>query len=150
MYKKKFTNDLKNAMREKNTDKVLLLRMLISALDNEAISLGKKEEGLAEAEELKVLKREVKKRKDSISQYEAANRPELAAAEKKELEILTTYLPKEMGEEKVRKIVEEVIASMGEVAPSSFGQVMGAVMAKTSGSADGSVVSKIVKETLNK
>ena len=105
---------------------------------------------LSAEEELKILKREVKRRKDSIAQYEDADRSELAEQEKQELEILFVYLPEEMSEDEVCKIVKEVISEIGEVAPSQFGQVMGQVMTKTKGQANGAIVSKVVKEEINK
>ena len=142
-------NDLKKAMIEKQSDKLSVLRMLVSAINNESIQLGKKDAGLTAEEELKVIKREVKKRKDSIQQFESAGREELAKKEKQELEILSVYLPEEMGEDEIKKIVLETINEMGEIAPSQFGQLMGSVMGKTKGQADGVIVSKIVKEVIN-
>jgi uncharacterized protein YqeY len=140
--------DLKSAMIAKESGIVSVLRMLTSAFQNEAIALGKKDEGLNEEEIIKVLKREVKKRKDSISQFESADRADLADAEKEELTILEKYLPEEMSEEEIKKIISEVLAELGEVLPSQFGQIMGTVMSKTGGNADGTVVSKLVKEAL--
>ena len=148
MYKEKINADLKQAMINKEADKLSVLRMLVSSINNEAIAKKKKEKGLSENEELLVLNREVKKRKDSIEQYMQGGRPELAEKEKQELKIIQNYLPEEMSEDNIRKIVEEVVASMGEVAPSQFGQIMGQIMAKVKGKADGSLVSKIVKQTL--
>jgi len=148
MYKEKINDDIKQAMKNKQADKLSLLRMLLSAINNEAISKKKKEQGLSEDEELQVLKRELKKRKDSIEQYINGKRPELAEKEKLELEILQTYLPEEMSEQEVKKIVEEIVSAMDEVAPSQFGQVMRQVMAKVKGKADGAMVSKMVKEIL--
>lgn len=150
MYKEKILEDVKQAMKTKEAEKSSFLRTLISAFNNEAIELKKKEAGLTEDEELKVLKREVKRHKDSIAQFESAGRNDLVETEKKELEILQSYLPAEMSEETVKKIVEEVLVEMGEVAPSSFGQVMSKVMEKTQGQADGAVVSRVVKELINK
>lgn len=149
MLLEKINNDIKQAMRDKDSEILSVLRMLVSAMNNEAIVLKKKDEGLNKEEELKILKREAKKRKDSIEQYKAGGREELAEKEKKELEILQKYLPEEMNEDEVRKIVEEVVAGMDEVLPSQFGQVMGQVMAKTKGQADGGVVSKVVKEVIS-
>jgi uncharacterized protein YqeY len=148
MLLEKIKSDLKEAMKNKEAEKLSVLRMLVSAINNEAITLGKKDEGLNEEEVIKILKREVKKRKDSVEQFTAGGRPELAEAEQKEIEILNVYLPAEMSEEEVKKIVTEVIAEMGEVAPSQFGLVMKTVMAKTAGQADGGMVSKVVKEVL--
>jgi len=141
-------NNLKEAMKNKEADKLSVLRMLNAALQNEAIAGGKKDAGLSEEEAIKVIKKEVKKRKDSIEQFTAGGRPELAANEQKEAEILAVYLPEEMSEEELKKVVAEVIAEMGEVAPSQFGLVMKNVMAKTGGKADGGMVSKAVKEVL--
>ncbi|MDD5290199.1 MAG: GatB/YqeY domain-containing protein [Patescibacteria group bacterium] len=143
-------NNLKEAMKNKEADKLSVLRMLNAALQNETIALGKKGTGLSDDDAIKVIKKEVKKRKDSIEQFTAGGRPELAAAEQKEAEILSVYLPAEMGEEELKKIVAEVIAEMGEVAPSQFGLVMKNVMAKTGGKADGGMVSKAVKEVMSK
>lgn len=137
---------MKDFLKNKDTEKVTLLRMLLSAFQNEAIAKRKQEEGLNEDEELQILKREVKKRKDSIEQYTSGGREDLAEKEKQELEFIQKYLPEEMNEEEVKKIVKEVITSIGEVAPSQFGQIMNQVMAKTKGQADGNVVSKIVRE----
>jgi uncharacterized protein len=146
MFKEKLTEEMKNFLKNKDTEKVTLLRMILSAFQNEAIAKKKREEGLNKEEELQILKREVKKRKDSIEQYTNGGREDLAEKEKQELDFIQKYLPEEMSEEEVKKIVEEVIASMGEVAPSQFGQIMSQVMAKTKGQADGSLVSKIVRE----
>jgi hypothetical protein len=142
------SNNIKEAMKNKEADKLSVLRMLNAALQNEAIAAGKKDAGLSDEETIKVIKKEVKKRKDSVDQFTAGGRPELAASEQKEAEILAVYLPEEMGEEELKKIVGEVIAEMGEVAPSQFGLVMKAVMAKTGGKADGGMVSKMVKEVM--
>lgn len=141
--------DIKQAMKDKDTLKLSVLRMVLSSLNNEAINLNKKDAGLSDEEALKVLKKEVKKRKDSIEQYVSGGREDLADHEKKELEILEKYLPEEMGESEIKQIVESVIAEMGgSVAPSQFGAVMKAVMTKTAGSADGAMVTRIVKESL--
>ncbi|MFH1610447.1 MAG: GatB/YqeY domain-containing protein [Patescibacteria group bacterium] len=146
MFKEKLNVELKEFLKNKDTEKVTLLRMILSAFQNEAIAKKKQEEGLNEEEEIQILKREVKKRKDSIEQYTSGGRQDLADKEKQELDFIQKYLPEEMSEEEIKKIVEEVITSMGEVAPSQFGQIMSQVMAKTKGQADGNLVSKIVRE----
>ena len=144
----KINQELKQAMKNKESLKLSVLRMLVSEFNNEAINLKKKEQGLNAEEELKILKREVKKRKDSIQQFESGNRPELAEQEKKELEILQKYLPEEMSENEIRKIVKEVISRIGKVVPNQFGQIMGQVMKKIQENADGNLVSKVVKEEI--
>ena len=148
MFTAQISTDLKLAMKNKDVLKVSVLRMLIAAFNNEAINLMKKDEGLSDEEAIKVLKKEAKKRKDSIEQFTAGNRPELAAKEEAELAVIQKYLPAEMSEEDLKKIVTEVIAEMGEVSSSQFGLVMKNVMAKTAGKADGGMASKVVKEVL--
>lgn len=149
MLQDKISLDLKQAMKDKDTLKLSVLRMVLASINNESINLNKKDEGLSDEEVIKVLKREVKKRKDSIEQYRSGGRIDLADAEIKELPFLEKYLPAEMGEDEIGKIVTEVVAEMGgSVSPTQFGLVMKAVMAKTNGQADGTTVSKVVKEVL--
>jgi uncharacterized protein YqeY len=144
------SSNLREALKDKNTFKVSVLRMLSSALHNEAIALKKKEKGLDEDEEIKVLKREVKKRKEAIEAYTKGSRPELAAKEKEELEILEKYLPVEMSEDEIRKVVKEILAGLGEVLSNQFGQVMAKVMTELKGKADGAMVSRVVREMMTK
>ncbi len=146
----KIKQDLKQAMRDKDQISLSVLRTINADFKNEAIELKKKDEPLKDEEALKVIKRQAKKHKDSIEQYQSAGRDDLVEQEKAELEIINKYLPEQMSEEKVQQIVDEVIKSMGEVTPSQFGEIMKKVMAQTKGQADGALVSKIVKEILNK
>lgn len=139
-------SDVKRAMLEKNQLVVAVLRLLKAALKNEMITLKKQE--LADEEVLVVLRREVKKRKDAIEQYAKGGRPELAEAEKREIEVIDKYLPAQMAEDEVRKVVGEVVAGRGSGGSLQFGAVMGAVMAKLKGRADGNLVSRLVKEQL--
>lgn len=141
-------NDLKSAMLSRNKELTDLLRLIKAALKNEMISLKKQK--LTDDEIVVVLKREAKKRNDSIEQFKKGGRNDLAAAEQKELEMIKKYLPAEMPPQEVQKIIDQVVSSMNEVAPSQFGQIMGQVMAKVKGRADGTLVSKLVKKTINK
>jgi len=136
--------DLKSAMLAHEQALVDLLRLLKSALKNEMISLIKQD--LTDDESLKVIKREAKKREDSIAIFTTGNRPDLVAKEQAELELIKKYLPAAMSEDELRKIVESVLA---ETTDRQFGLIMKSVMAKTHGAADGAVVSKIVKELLS-
>ncbi|MFA5249022.1 MAG: GatB/YqeY domain-containing protein [Candidatus Paceibacterota bacterium] len=155
--------DLVSAQKEKDENKVSTLRMLISAMTNKSINkradAAGKESGLSEEELAKkgeladqeiidVIFSEAKKRKEAAIEYEKGNRPELAKKEKLELEILSAYLPAQMGEEEVRKLVIEAIAKTGAKDPKDMGKVMAALMPSTKGKADGTLVSKIVKELL--
>ena len=150
MIDKKIEADLKEALKNKDNQRLSVLRMMAAALHNEAINLKKKDQGLNDQEQLAVLKREVKKRKDSVSAYQAGGRGELAQKEQAEINIIEQYLPASLSETEIRKIVEDVIATMGEVNESQFGLVMKNVMTKLAGQADGSVVSQAVKDVLKK
>jgi hypothetical protein len=158
-------NNLVSAQKEKNENKVSTLRMLISAVNNKAINkralaVGKepnlseeelvKKSELADQEIIDVIFSEAKKRKEAAFEYEKGNRPELAQKEKAELEILSVYLPVQMGEEEIRKLVADAIAKTGAKDAKDIGKLMGALMPATKGKADGNLVSKIVKELLSK
>ena len=146
--KQKITQDLLLAMKSGDTLKRDVLRMLDAMIKNTEIEKLKKETGLSDAEVLEVISRAVKQRKDAAAQYIAGNRPELAEKENKEIKILATYLPAQMSEEEVRKIVAEIIAKVGATSASDIGKVMGPVMGKLKGLADGNLVKKIVEEKL--
>ena len=141
--------DLKGAMKSKDELTLSVLRLLLSAVSNKEISMRK--EGKAElkdGEVMAVIKSEVKKRKDAIEDYIKGGRQELADKEVEEIKILEKYLPEQMSDEELEKIVRDVIAEMGEVGMSDFGKAMGAIMGKTRGQADGSKVSELVKKVL--
>ncbi len=144
----KIKAELKESMKQKNAEKLSVLRMLSSAMKNAAID--KRKESLEDNEVIEVVARSVKQHKDSIENYKKAGREDLVSQEQKELEILMQYMPEQMSEEEIRKIVSNSIAEMGEVSVSDFGKVMGAIMPKVKGKADGNLVTKIVREELNK
>jgi hypothetical protein len=158
--KEKIQIDLKKALQEKGELRVSVLRMLMAAIFNKEkekrAKLSKTEEvekleelsKLTEEEVLEVISSEAKKRKDSIEQYEKGNRQDLADQEKKELEILMDYLPEQMSEEEIRKLVKEKIADLGASGPQDIGKVMGALMSQLKGKAEGGIVNKIVQEEL--
>ncbi|OGY45589.1 MAG: hypothetical protein A2731_03635 [Candidatus Buchananbacteria bacterium RIFCSPHIGHO2_01_FULL_39_8] len=138
--------DFIQAFKAKNELAVLTLRQLKTALTNAEIA--KKREPLTEEEVIKTLKTEVKRRREAIELYKKGGRNELAQREEKEIEIISKYLPVELSEEAVKKTVQAVISKVGASGPQDIGKVMGAVMAELKGQADGSLVSKIVKEEL--
>jgi len=146
--KQKIFEDLKAAMKAGETEKRDVLRMLDSMIKNVEIEKMKREGGLSDEESLEVISRAVKQRKDAIAQYETGGRPELAEKEKKEIEILMAYMPEQMGEDEVRKVVAEIIAQVGATSKAEIGKVMGPVMGKLKGQADGNLVKKIVEESL--
>jgi len=147
MLKQKIFEDLKAAMREGNAEKRDTLRMLDSMVKNVEIEKKKREIGLSDEEVQEVVAKAIKQRKDAIAQYTEGGREELAEKEKKEIEFLSNYMPAQMGEEEVRKIVRETISESGET---DMGKAMGLSMAKLKGKADGAIVRKIVEEELKK
>lgn len=139
--------DLKEAMKSKEADLTSVLRMLISAIRNKEITLRKDGQAeLSDEQVLEVISSEVKKRRDSIEAYISGGRQELADKENSEIKILEKYLPEQMSDEELEKVVKEVIGAGDE----NFGKVMGQVMAKVKGKADGGKVGEMVKKLLVK
>ena len=140
--------DLNQALKNRNELEVLVLRQIKTAITNAEIV--KNREKLTGDEEIKLLRSEVKKRKEAASLYQQGGREELAEKENKEIEIVKKYLPALMDEGQIKQKVEEVITKLGATSPADTGKVMGAVMKELGGQADGNVVSKLVGEFLNK
>ena len=122
--------------------------MLKSAIKNAAIEKGGANAELTDAEVMAVVRKEVKKRQDSIEQYEAAGRDELADQEKAEIEVLNDYLPEPLSSEEIVSIVEAAIAELGATSRKEMGQVMKIVQEKTAGRADGKTLSQAVMSKL--
>ena len=139
--------DMKQAMRAKDKETLQVIRMLKASIQNEQIKKG---QDLNDEEELTVLSREMKQRRDSLTEFEKADRTDLADKVKKEIVIVEKYLPAQLSEDEIRAIVTEAIATTGATSPKEIGKVMGAVMPKVKGKADGNQVNAIVKELLNK
>jgi uncharacterized protein YqeY len=149
MNKQQLQQQLKESMLARNELKTSVLRMLLSAINYYEINKGGAGYEATDEDVMTVLQSQAKQRKDSIEQFKNANRQELVDKETKELEILQTYLPAQMSEDEIKKIVQETIAAVGAKSPADLGKVMGALMPKTKGKADGGLVSKIVKESLS-
>ncbi len=148
--KEQILKDLKEAMKSKDQRRLQVLRSLKAKLLEKEISERKGgEASLSEEQSLEVLMKAAKQRKESISQFEQGNRNDLAKVEKEELAIIEEYLPKMMSEEEIAKVVEEKISALGATGPQDMGKVMGPIMGALKGKADGSLVSKIVKQKLN-
>lgn len=140
---------MKEAMKAKDTVKLGVVRGLSSAFTNELVKLGKMpQDELSDEDALNVIRRAVKQRKDSIEQFVAGGRPELADDEKAELAILETYLPAMMSKEDVMTIAKAKMAEMGVSDKSKVGMFMGALMKDLKGKADGDVVKAVVDELL--
>lgn len=158
--KEKIQADIKEAMKAGGNEKVGVLRMLQAEVHNAEIAkrtkLSKSGEAdieqksqLIDEEIMDVISREIKKRKDAIELYKKGDRKELAEKEKKEAEILLVYMPEQMTEDEIRKLVESAIKETGANNIKEMGKVMGVLSPKTKGKADGAVVSRIVKELLS-
>ncbi len=144
--KEKLQQDLITSMKAKDeitTGTIRLIKAAILRLE----TAGEKK--IATDEDIiQIMGKEIKQRKDSIEQFEKGNRPELAAKEKLEMAVLEKYLPAQLSEEEIRTIVKEIITSTGATGKSDLGKVMGMLMPRTKGKADGGLVNKIVQELL--
>jgi uncharacterized protein YqeY len=139
----KILSDFKDAMKAKDKLKVSTLSFLRAQFNYAA--LEKKKNALDDADCIVAIKKLIKQHQDSIAQFNSGSRPDLADKEAKELEILKVYLPPEMSSDELKKIIDQVIVSTGAVGVRDMGRVIKEVMAKTGGSADGKMVSEIVK-----
>jgi len=139
--------DLKDAMRAQDAGRLGVLRMLKSALKYAAIE--KSDAGLDDAAASQVIRKQVKQRQDSIESFEKGGRPELAAKEKQELEMLNAYLPKGMNAEELAAMVRETIAEVGATSKAQMGGVMKAMQTKVAGRADGKTLSAEVQRQLS-
>ncbi|MBQ7232284.1 MAG: GatB/YqeY domain-containing protein [Bacillales bacterium] len=142
----RLNHDLKEAMRSKDKVRLSVIRMVKGAMQNEAIQF--KKDMLTEDEALTVLLREVKQRKDSLQEFEKANRQDLAAKLQEELQILDEYMPEQLSEDELRKIVSQAIEETGATSKKEIGKVMSYVLPKVKGKADGGIVNKIVQQLL--
>jgi uncharacterized protein YqeY len=142
----RLNNDMKQAMKNKEKDKLSVIRMIKASLQNEAIKLGHE---LAEEDELTILSREVKQRKDSLHEFDKAGRADLVDKLRTELTYVELYMPKQLTEEELSEIVSETISEVGATSKAEMGKVMAAIMPKVKGKADGSLVNKLVQQHLS-
>ena len=143
--------DFLNAFKGGDRFAVDTLRLLKAAVQNKKIEkLMAKEAVLPDEEMVGLIKSEIKKRQDSIDSYRQGNRNDLAEKEEAEIKILEKYLPEQLSEDKLIEIIKGVIGELGAASPADFGKVMGAVVARVKGQADGQAIAKIVKEELGK
>ncbi len=140
--------DLKDAMRAKDAGKLNVLRMLKAAFKNVAIEKGGASATLDDTEATQVIRKQVKQRHDSIESFEKGGRPELAAKEKEELEMLNSYLPQALTAEELAAAVRDAIAEEGATSRAQMGAVMKLVQAKVAGRADGKTLSQEVQRQL--
>lgn len=140
-------SDLHDAMRSREKVRAGTLRMVLTAITNEEVA-GHEHRQLSDAEVLRVIGKEAKKRKEAAAAYVDAGRPELAEKEEAELAILEGYLPAQLGDDDLRVIVAEAVSEVGADGLQQMGQVMKVAQAKVAGRADGGRVATLVKEAL--
>ncbi|AVQ99411.1 transamidase GatB domain protein [Oceanobacillus picturae] len=139
--------DMKQAMKQKDKEKLSVIRMVKSSLQNESIKLGK--DSISEDEELTILSRELKQRKDSLQEFKSAGREDLVKKLEVEINILQEYMPKQLTEEELEVIVQSTIREVNATSKKDMGKVMSAVMPKVKGKADGSRINKLVQQHLD-
>ena len=145
--KEKLQSDLTEAIRGRAEVKSGTIRMLLAAITTEEVS-GKEARVLTDAEIITVLSREAKKRREAVEAYVAAKRTDLADKEKAEGEVIAEYLPAQLSEDEIKKMIADAIAETGAAGPSGMGSVMKVLSPKIAGKADGGVVSGLVKSAL--
>jgi hypothetical protein len=148
-FKEQLESDLSQALKSKDALIVSVLRMLKAAWQNLGIELRSQGKELSEEDILRLLKKEIKKRQESIEMFIQGKRQDLADKEKQELEILNKYLPAEVSDESLKEILEKMISEGGEDVKSNFGLLMKKAMEELKDKADGSRVSKIIKEIIS-
>ncbi|WP_457653789.1 GatB/YqeY domain-containing protein [Rhodocaloribacter sp.] len=148
--KERLAEELKAAMRAKDAVRLRTIRSLRAALmEREIAERHGGEAVLTEEQELAVVQKQAKQRRDAIEQYEQAGREDLAAKEREELEVLKDYLPRQLDESEVRTVVERIIAETGASSPREMGKVMGLAMKELRGKADGRMVQAVARALLS-
>jgi uncharacterized protein YqeY len=145
--KEKLQADLTDAIRSRNEVVSGTVRMLLAAITNEEVA-GKAARVLTDAEIITVLSREAKKRREAVEAYTQANRDDLAGKEKAEAAVIANYLPEQLSEDEIKKLIADAIAQTGAKGPAGMGLVMKVLQPKIAGKADGGVVSGLVKAAL--
>ena len=145
--KEKLQADLTDAIRSRNEVVSGTVRMLLAAITNEEVA-GKSAKVLTDAEIITVLSREAKKRREAVEAYTQAKRDDLASKEKAEAAVIANYLPEQLSEDEIKKLIQAAIAETGAAGAAGMGLVMKVLQPKIAGKADGSVVSGLVKAAL--
>ena len=139
-------NDIKQAMREKDKETLGVLRLMKAAIQNAGIEYGRE---LTEEEELAIVIKEAKQRRDSLKEFEAAGRDDLVEKGHHELSIVERYLPEQLSEEELTEMIEKTMKEANITSMKEFGKLMGILMPKVKGKADGNQVNQIVKSLLS-
>lgn len=143
--KEKLMEDMKDSMKKGEQIKLSAIRMVRAGIKNKEIELGRE---LKDEDVVGVISSAIKQRKDSYAQFLNANRMDLADKEKKEIEVLSIYLPEQMGEDEIKKRIREIISETGATTSKDIGRVMKILMPELKGKADGNLVNKIARDML--
>lgn len=141
----RLSDDMKQAMKNQDKFKLTTIRMVRASIKNLEIDLKRP---LDDSEVLDILSREIKQRKDSLQEFEKAGRDDLATALRAEIEIISQYLPAQLSEEEIKAIVTQTIQELGASSKAEMGKVMGALLPKVKGRADGKLVNQLVQQFL--
>jgi|SRR5690625_2383938 len=144
---KQLNDDMKQAMKVKDKEKLSVIRMVKASLQNELIHLGV--DSLSKDDELTILSRELKQRNDSLQEFKNAGRDDLVDKIEKEIEIVQHYMPEQLSEEEIEEIIASTITELNATSKKDFGKVMGSVMSQVKGKADGTFVRNLVQKHLN-
>jgi len=144
--KEQISNDMKAAMRAKEAGKLATIRLILAEIKRKEVD---EEIEVNEQQTVAIVEKMIKQRKDSITQFEAGNRPDLAEIEKAELDVLVAYMPAGLSDEEIAAEVAAAVADSGAAGPQDMGKVMGIVKPKLAGRADMTVVSNLVKKALS-
>lgn len=142
----RLNQDMKQAMKNKDKETLSVIRTVKASIQNESIKLGK--DTLSDDEDLTILSREVKQRKDSLQEFKNAGREDLVEKTENELGILEQYLPKQLSDEELTSIIQETMEEVNATSMKDMGKVMSSVMPKVKGQADGSKIKQIVEMNL--
>ena len=143
--KSKITEEIKNSLKNGDKDRVSALRLLLAAIKQREID---SRQHVSDVEVIQIITKLAKQRKESIHQYLKANRTDLVQKEELELKILSSYLPSQLDDDQLKKVVEDTLLEIGSTDRSEMGKVMGVLTKKLKGQADMGKVSKLVKEKL--
>lgn len=144
--RERILTDLISAMKSKDKERLAVLRMVKGAMQLEEINVKRE---LNDDEVIRIISKQIKTRKDSIAEFEKGNRNDLIDATNKEIEILNEYMPVQMTEEEISKVIDEVFAEIKPESPKDMGKIMGAISPLVKGKADMGLVNKMIKERLN-
>lgn len=145
--KEQLQQDLMTAMKSKDEASLSAIRLLKTAIMK--VETAGEQKTATDEEIIQLVGKEIKQRKDAIEQFEKGGRPELAEKEKAELKVLEKYLPPQLSEEEIKAIIKEGISATGASSKADIGKLMGAIMPKTKGKADGGLVNRLVQEALS-